>query len=804
VRPAGATYRGGATVPRAARFFACSQTGGWWPVLVVAAGVAVAAAAFSVIGAAFWWPAPLPQIDRLAVLAGAAAPPDGRALHWWRRAHSFGAVAIAGTGGANLAGGTPERIGVTAVSAGFFSLAGVEPRLGRAFADSEDGSGAAVAIVSDAFWRDHLAGDPRVLGRHLMLDGRSFEIIGVMPPNFNFPDRSQVWVPRSGPGYRGALGLGPSPEEGEAPPFRIEMLGRLRPGVTFAAADRELQALLRRESLGFARSGLDFGSSVLAIPLRQFLSERSQWMLELLGVGAALLFLIAAGSAAFLQSLSYEMRRGEMALRRCCGATWPRLIRERAIGALVGGALAAGLGLAVAAVLTALARHWLAGDLSLVGHAHIGAETAAFSVAAGVLATMTTSLPGLARLRRAELARDLRSELMAGARPHARLRRGLVVCQIALTLALSWCALMVGAGLARAAAVKPGFATAQALAARVSVGSGRAQDRRAVVTSALRSVLAAAAAVPGITAVAAANQLPLSGGIRSLWVAPAEDAQRGTTGPVFEVAGDYLAAMGIPLLRGESLSDDSADGRLVALVNETCARRFWGRVDALGKTIVVGDQKREVVGVVGDVRAKSLFVGPGPQVYLPLLQAYPNPPGDFSVVVRFRGSPAAIAAALRNRIGAAAGVPVYGLRKLRAASLSELSSERAAALVLGVFSGIAIALAVAGVYGFIASGVAQRKEEMAIRTAIGAEPRHLAGLVLGELALLVLPATALGSALAFWAGGTLRALVFGLFPAGPWPVAAVAGLICAAAFAAALPQVIRVTRLPPAAILRRN
>lgn len=780
------------------------RAGGWKAIAVLALGVGVVAATFSVLDAVLLRPLPFPRPHQLVVIIGAPETPDGRVIRWWGQARAFSGLAIVSSGGVNVGSAMPFRASAAVVSSGFFSLLGVAPRLGRAFGPVEDASGASVAILSDAFWRADLGADPNVLHRKLVLDGRTVSIVGVMPRGFDFPSGADIWMPRPGSGYAGAFQLGPAPAQ---KPAFAELLGRLRNGVTLAQAEAQLRVLLRREGRTFAKSGVSFGGlEIAARPLHDYLVGGAQGVINLLLAASALLLIIAVADAAGIFLSAWEGRRHETAVRCCCGATWARLAVGCGLEALLVGLAAGALGTASAVLTQFLTEPSLAAAMPLARRGTPVGVALGFGMALGLVSALAASTPSLWRLRHVEIAGSLGAEVNAARSPRSRVRAWFLGAQIALTLALLWAALLVVVSLQRALAVRPGFATSQAIAAEVSLPAIHYRGEPAKAGEMVERLLATARAIPGVVAAGATSQLPLDGSIGNRWLARPPAISEGLTGPTFEIAGSYLAAMGIPLVRGRSFAAaDRAQAPLVAIISRSCSRRFWGDRDPIGDSIVVGGQARRVVGVVGDVRAKSLLRVPGPQVYVPMLQPFSKSPLTFSLVVRTsRRNSAAIVPVLRDHLGQAAGVPIYRVRTLEAAATGELAPLRLAAELLWSLAALALGLAIAGIYAISNDSVARRARELGIRVALGARPCELVGLVLRGGAIVLIPGAAVGIALALWAGRLLRSLLFGVTPGSAWVLGAAASAIGAAALAGALPAALRAARISPAVVLRRE
>jgi predicted permease len=774
-------------------------------------------AIFSVVDAALLRPLPYPHPDRLAQLAIRTRGREGEDVDTgqdgaiWeavsRQVRSLDCAVDAGeSGGVNLAAGErPEYVHQQRVSAGFFRVLGIPPFLGREFSALEDRPGGpAVAVLSHGLWKRSFAGDPQVIGRVIRLKGEPHTVVGVLPAGFQSSVRADLWTP-----------LRPS-TTGEGEGTNYEIVARLRPGVTWAQADAELAALS-----GTALAHLRLPPALVAwltvIPLQRGLTLSLRGSLLLLWAAVLLVLLIGCLNVAGLLLARSAGRAREMATRVALGggrgAILRQLLVESLVLALLGGAAGVAFGALGMKALNLLARDGLA----LPQEIRLDARVA--GVALG-LSLLTTFLFGLLPALRAS-AVDPRAELIerggTGGRAEQRWpRRLLVVGEVALGVVL-----LIGAGLlirtlAHFQEIPKGFDPANVVAATLSLDDARyASPARAdqLFTESLERIRR----LPGVEAAAVGLSLPyerwLNMGFRP---ADGPHAAEGTqTTDLLYITPDYFRALRVPLLRGRTFTAaDRAGSAQVVIVTQAFVRKYLRDQEPIGSHLFFNDRSREIVGVVGDVARASGWGGAGPlaalpaafipvaqvpDAFLPIIHTWFSP----SWIVRTRGPQQGIAAGIERAIQAVEPqLPIARFRDLDEVAAGTLAWPRLQTTLLTTLAGLALLLAAVGVYGLIASAVAERRRELGIRMALGATIAQAIRTVALPGVLLVAAGVVLGSGLALMTVQALKSMLWGVQPTDPLTFAGVAAIFLLVAAAASFLPALRVARLDPARTLR--
>jgi len=698
------------------------------------------------------------------------------------------------SGNVNVGGpGEPEVVTGAAVSADFLATFGVPPFRGRAFLRDEDRAGAAPAVVlGHELWRRRFGGDPAAVGSRITLDGEVYTVVGVMPPGFAFPSNAELWT---------ALAFDLS-----APQFNpgnnfLRVVGRLKPGVSVAAAQAQLATVSRDAT----------ATGVNLVPLREQLVGRMRTPLLLLLGAMGFVLLIACANVANLLLVRAAARQREVAIRTALGASRSRLLRQlvaehvllAALGGAAGLALAAG-GVTFLAGLDTLripAGVDVAVDLRVVA-AVLGA-TALVGVVFGALSALRTQAAGLA----AALKDGVGHSVSLAPRP---LRSGLLVAQIALSFVLLAGAGLLIRSLAKVRAVDPGFQTDGVLTATVSLSAPRYADmaRRIEVVEQVVDRLGAA---PGVRQAAASAFLPLSGQYVSRRFAvdgrPLPEPGREPYAHNNAVSPDFFRALGIPLLAGRAFTRvDGAQAPPVAVVNRAFARQTFPGEDAVGKRIRFYSARdpqpawREIVGVVGDMRQVGLETEARPEIYVPTAQ---NAWSSMVFYLRTDGDPLVATGAARDAVRSVdAEQPVARIATLDEVLAGSIAERRGLVLLLTLFAGLALALAAVGIYGVMSDSVSQRTHEIGIRMAIGARAGDVVKLIVRQGAVLTLLGAGLGLAGAVALTRTMASLLFEVPPVDPLTLLAVGAVLAAVAVLACYLPARRATRIDPLAALR--
>jgi putative ABC transport system permease protein len=787
-------------------------------VLTLALGIGVNVAIFSVANAVLLRPLPFADPDRLVRLYTAnPMMPGGRQslsagdfLTLREQARSLAGIAIfrlSPDGFAYRASDRTEQVQGVLASAQFFSVLGAQPLLGRTFQAGDDVPGAEpVVVISHRFWQQRLQADPQAIGRAISLDGASWRVVGVMPPDFWFPrgNLAEFW---------GNLRVETPTRRG---PWGQQGIARLRPGVPAAQvqADFDNAARVTRERW----PGGPRNWSYAALSLRDQLVGDLRTMLWLLMAAVAMVLLIACANVANLLLARATAREPEMALRAALGASRWRLIRQLSCESLMLAALGGGLGVALGyaglrTFLTLGAGYLpLVRDLQVTLDARVLMVTMVVSLATGLLAGLAPAL----LLSRAHLARGGRGGSGGGGgidagrtvtehRARRRARGALVVAEIALSLLLLVCGGLLLRSLSALHQVDAGIRTDNIVTLTLSLPAQRYTPEQ--IGPFHDRLLEESRALPGVNQAATAFGLPMGGLLEMCNFLPQDLALApGDQEPIagfVRVGGDYFKMLGIPLLRGRLFEErDSYDAPNVVVINEAFARKHFGRADPLGKAIRIGGSGPffPIVGVVGDVRYEGLEVEGETTMYTAMRQ---DPMRHLSLVVHTQGDPAALVSGVRGILARLdpdlALVDVQTLDEIRDQAVA---SPRFRTALLGLFALTALALALIGIYGVIAFSVAQRTREMGIRLALGGTVRDVIGLVLKQGLGLALTGVAIGLASAFAATQMLSTLLFGVSARDPLTFIVAPLLLIAVALAACFVPARRAARIDPTIALR--
>jgi len=800
-------------------------------VFTLAIGIGATTAIFSVVNAVLLRPLPFAGADRLVVLwktnasqgypAYYVSAPDYDDLRDQNTALEGMAAYFAQP--LNLTGhGEPEQIYGMFVTPSLFSLFAGHADLGRVFLAEEESPGHDhVALVSHALWQRRFNSDPALVGESITLEGSPYVVVGIMPPRFAYPPffdlqggvhsrPPDVWLPldlQSGKilgmdiSSRGALCL--------------EVLGRLRPGVSLAEARAKLDTVNARLEQEYPETNKDWG--VATVPLETQLTGNIREALLILLVAVAFVLAIGCANAANLLLARAVARHREIAIRSALGATRSRLLRqlitESVFLALLGGIV----GLALAYGGTRLVIQLSPTTIPRLAQSMVDGRVLAFTLLVAALTGVVFGLAPALQASKPDLVEALKegSQAAAGGFGRLRLRNLLVVSEVALSFVL-----LVGAGLMvrsfiRLRAVNPGFDPHHLLTVMVRLSPERYPDPT-LRTSFFKEVLHRVEALPGVESAGGIDGLPFAGAVGSYTFnvegQPELPPSERPLASYHVVTPSFFGTMTIPLLKGRGFSE--TDDRLhpgVAVINEMMARRFFPGQDPIGGRINFLDPPAspvwlQVIGVAGDVRYGAVDQTAGPDVYTSYLQPYPLFQGYYMYfVLRTATAPGSLASAVRHAVLAVdKDQPVDALRTMDEYLSDSVSKQRFALMWLSVFAGMALALALLGIYGVISHGVGQRTREIGVRMALGAQPSDVLKLILRQSAWLALLGAGIGLLVSL---GLVRAISGLLYEARFSDAAvfvAVPAALMAAALAAAYFPARRATGVAPTAALRHE
>jgi putative ABC transport system permease protein len=783
-------------------------------VLTIALGVGANTAIFSVVNAVLLRPLPYAHADRLMYLSERWSDQDsnvsvGNFVEWRARSTSFEAISAEAGASFNLTGaGEPQRLFGARATAGFFRTGYMPPALGRYFTEEEDRPGAPrVLVLSYPLWNSLFGGDRSILGRDVELNGEKYTVIGVAPREYTLSTNDeQLWVPAAFTNEQVA----------QHDEHYLEVFGLLRPGVSPEAARREMSAIELDLNKRFPTTGT--GTEVGVRPLKEILVRNYRTQLLVLLGAVTFVLLIACGNVANLLLGRAAGRQKEIAIRSALGADGGRLLRQLLTESLVLAAVGGAAGLLIArfgirflvgmspAGVPRLAEAGLSGDVL--------AFTSLITLACGFLFGLAPALRATRTNLQGTLREGGKGSSMGASRD--RMRSALVVAEIAVALVL-----LTGAGLLIRSAmmlqnVHPGFDPTNVLSFRMALPAERYGDA-ARAEQAFDRLLTEVAALPGAKSVALTSSAPFAGGGQNglLIEGRGRDRKDIINGTMRMISPRYFETMRVPVKRGRVFdAHDVAASPKVMIINETLARQAWPGQDPIGKRIFCCEEPvnnepvwKEVVGVVGDVRAWGLGAPVRPEFYLPIPQA-PKEAWSWigrsmTIVARASGSATSLTKPAQRAVWSVdPAIPLFQVRTLDEAMRRTTSSTRFNMMLLTMLAATGLLLAAIGIYGVVGYFVSQRTQEIGIRIALGASPGNVQRMIVRQGATLAAAGVVAGLVVSFAVTRGLSSLLFGISARDPVTLAGVGLLLGTIAVLASYIPARHATKVDPLEALR--
>jgi putative ABC transport system permease protein len=788
-------------------------------VLILAIGIGATSAIFSLVNAVLLRPLPFPESDRLVwvsqqdhslpgIAPEALSYPDY--FDWRARNHTLEGLASYSSGTVNIElKGESQRLDVQTVSANFFALLRAAPMLGRDFRWDEEKPGNRAVMLSYPFWQQQFGASSKIVGNSIIMNGHTFTVAGVMPRGFGFP--------LDGPAPALWLSLADD-AEGKNPPTQqrgfdgLDVIGRLRPGVTVAQARADLSVIADNLARQYPDNNKHYTSALVEPELTHLTGDTRTALRILLGAVALVLLLVSANVGGLL--LAYGSRRSaEFALRTAIGASRAAIIRQLLLESILLSLCGGAMGIALAFGLIRAMFRFVPVEIPRMSVAGIDAPVLLFVLAVSLITGILFGAYPAWRLSSSAPVGALRegSRNVFGGTGHRRLQYGLVIAQTAIGMVL-----LIGAGLLmrsfiRILNVDPGFDPKHVLTSRVGVSFDQVKHDQHYLF--YQELLRRIAAIPGVQSASAAWPLPMSGnGATISFNIPGQPVAVGDEPS--ESAGvampGYFQTMGIPLIAGRALGDrDGLAGPPTIVINQAFARKYFPGENPIGKHIQVrvGDNVfehpiREIVGVVGDIKRRGLTADADPQYYLPYAQAVVTNP---YLVIRTSGDPISIQRNIASAVHELdKSVPVYQVSTLEDYLSKSAAQPRFQALLLTSFAAIALVLAAIGLYGLLSYMVVQRTLEIGVRMALGAQRADILAMIVRRGVMLALLGTGLGTVASAVVSHIVSSMLFQVRCTDPFTYGSTAALLLIVSVAASCVPAYRAARMDPLQTLREQ
>jgi predicted permease len=777
--------------------------------LTVALGIGANTAIFSIVDAVMLRPLPYRDPGSLVQIwerrrdndHAVASYPNFR--DWRAQSRLIAPMAAYSDWTLNLTGaGSPERVQGAVVSATFFQVLGVRADIGRTFAPDEDTPGHDdVVIVGHGLFERRFGSDRSLVGRPIMLNGKSFTVIGVAPTGIrlpNLPPEADFFLPVSH-GY--------FTEAENRDGHYLSVVGRLKKGATLAMARSELGAIAHRLLVLYPHSN----TGVSSFPLSREIAGDTRPALLVLLAAVFVVLMIAAVNVANMLLARASARRREIAVRAALGAGRLRLVRQFLTESILLAAAGGGLGILLALGSVAFVRNFGPADIPRLDQARVDGPVLLYALAVSVVTGILFGLAPACHGSGNRLNESLKQGDRRSSSGDSGARRAFVVAEFTLSLML-----LIGAGLMlqsfrRLTRLDPGFRTTGILTAELDFPESKYPRGRDITAFGAR-LLGRLRALPGVEAAGAVSNLPLRDDRRTTLSFVVEGRTPDRANPMIaifsSVTPGYFDAIGVPLFRGRLFADsDAREAPKVAIINRSFAERIFPGGDPLGKRVALSDNPgpgdwATVVGIVADARSQDIQTEPGIQLFMPYSQRASS---GMAIVVRTAGDPARLSTDLRRAVSEIdPEQPTYAIATMRSVVSDSMGQPRFRALLIGIFAGIALLLAAAGIYGVLSYTVMQRTHEIGIRVALGAERGHVLRLIVGHGMRLAAIGVGIGLLGGLAVSRFLKAVLFGVETTDLATFAAVPGILLLVALAACAIPGWRATRVDPVVALREE
>ena len=787
-------------------------------ILIMGLAIGANTAIFSLVDAVLLESLPYPDPGRLFTISETSPVypkisldyPDY--LDWRTSQHSFEEIAVFRRDNFNLTGnGDPERVSGAIVTASYFRVLGVTPEIGRFFAESEDRTGGAgLILLSDRFWRNRFAADPKIIGRTLVLNDVSYEVIGIAPPQIMNPESMDVYVPMGHFPVLAAL-----TDRGQHP--GLNCLGRLKPGVSLEAAGAEFRVIARNLELQYPDSNPNISAKVT--PLLEDVVGQYRMTLYLLLAVVGLVLLIGCANVANLLLGRAIVRQREISLRAALGASRARLINQLLFESVVLAALGGVLGLLLAQTsldaIVVLAPH----DVGRFEHVHLNGMVLLFTTIVTLGSGLVFGLWPALKTSRVNLRETLDAAGGRGTTAGAARQRSqglLVIGQVALASLLLVASSLLIQSFQQLQKVPLGFDPHNMLMVEIKLSSSKYQNQADQTTKTemaafYESLLQRIRSVPGTEASALGSNAPFNGNNYStdFGVVGQPEPRLGEepTAEYASVSPDYFKTLKIQLIRGRTFDAEDRVGKTpVVIIDEKLANRCFPGQDPIGKQLSedahkANSVKYTIVGMVRTVRHDDLASEPKlAELYFPVSQ---RPELLMTVLLRAKGDPQGVVSAVREAVQSSdPSLPVFNIRTMESQLSEELVTQRLSVVLVSLFSVLALLLAAVGLYGVLAYSIAQRTREIGIRIALGAESGSIVNLVVRQGLMIVgigLAAGILGSVILTH---LIQSLLYGVSGTDPIALLTAIGVLGLAAFLACVVPAWRAIRIDPMIALR--